>query len=354
MSNSEDQAGATRFSIMTLIAWAYAIIIGLAGLVGVLTGDIFTGLLFVCSAIVALPLAADFVWRSFNVAIPGWLRATGAFVLLVAAGASIPPTKAPASSATSTAAQTFQPDPRGVSIAKLMLLDDFHEYLGGRKVVGDWSKLVPIEERVTARELYVYYNNNEVAADDRFKGKSILLAGVIEKISKDIFGSAYLVIDAGGILESVQASLATETGSHAGNFSPQTSIALICTGNGMILTSPMLKDCQTAEVTFDLKRAEIENMANDFLAGRSDNLSGNMKMLIGYSYAIGVSMPRGGACEAADVSDMTACISTLGKTENNTEGKALIAASYATLAKHITLPPLLARLGTPNKKARAH
>jgi hypothetical protein len=116
----------------------------------------------------------------------------------------------------------------------------------------------------------------------------------------------------------------------------------------------MLKDCQTAEVTFDLKRAEIENMANDFLAGRSDNLSGNMKMLIGYSYAIGVSMPRGGACEAADVSDMTACISTLGKTENNTEGKALIAASYATLAKHITLPPLLARLGTPNKKARAH
>jgi len=57
---------------------------------------------------------------------------------------------------------------------------------------------------LSANQLYSEYNNNEVAADSKYKGKVIIVTGTIQDIGKDILDDAYIVIGGGGFLDGVQ------------------------------------------------------------------------------------------------------------------------------------------------------
>ena len=46
--------------------------------------------------------------------------------------------------------------------------------------------------KVTSKILYKEYNNNEIAADDKYKGKIIQVRGTIRDIGKDIMDEAYI------------------------------------------------------------------------------------------------------------------------------------------------------------------
>ena len=46
--------------------------------------------------------------------------------------------------------------------------------------------------KVTSKTLYKEYNNNEIAADDKYKGKIIQVRGTIRDIGKDIMDEAYI------------------------------------------------------------------------------------------------------------------------------------------------------------------
>jgi phage FluMu protein Com len=54
----------------------------------------------------------------------------------------------------------------------------------------DWRWQNPV--RVSAESLYTAYENNEVAADELYKGKVLLVSGQVVKIGKTIFGTAYV------------------------------------------------------------------------------------------------------------------------------------------------------------------
>jgi hypothetical protein len=221
-------------------------------------------------------------------------------------------------------------------MAKLLLLNDFSTYLAGGKseFANVWTGIAPLGERITARQLYVAYRDNEVSADERFKDKPILLTGPIDKISKDIFGSVYLVLNAGGLFESAHATLAEESAARAGSFSRGTTISLLCTGSGMILMSPMLKDCQSSDIFFALHRPAIERMADDLLAGGGAQLSDDAKIAIGLGYAWGTTMPHGNACETVTPDNMVECAAAMHKVPKST-----LTAAYAALAKKTPLPP---------------
>lgn len=57
---------------------------------------------------------------------------------------------------------------------------------------------------VSADQLYNDYNSNEVAADAKYKGKIVLISGIIQDIGKDIMGQAYVVIGGKGFIDGVQ------------------------------------------------------------------------------------------------------------------------------------------------------
>lgn len=57
---------------------------------------------------------------------------------------------------------------------------------------------------LTADQLYNEYKSNEVAADSKYKGKIVLVSGVVQDIGKDIMDEAYIVIGGQGFLDGVQ------------------------------------------------------------------------------------------------------------------------------------------------------
>lgn len=74
---------------------------------------------------------------------------------------------------------------------------------------------------ITAGQLFQEYDANEVAADSKYKGKIVIVSGIILDIGKDITDDAYIVVGGSGMLDGVQCSF-TE--------SQQSSIAKLSKG----------------------------------------------------------------------------------------------------------------------------
>lgn len=57
---------------------------------------------------------------------------------------------------------------------------------------------------VSAAELVSEYDANEVAADNRYKGKMVQVSGVVHNIGKDIFNNMFVTLQSGHPLQCVQ------------------------------------------------------------------------------------------------------------------------------------------------------
>ena len=58
--------------------------------------------------------------------------------------------------------------------------------------------------QVTAAQLYADYETNGVAADQKYKGKVILVVGEVENIDRDIMDDIYVTLATGELIGSVQ------------------------------------------------------------------------------------------------------------------------------------------------------
>lgn len=101
----------------------------------------------------------------------------------------------------------------------------------------------PAALEVSAEKLYSVYQNNEVAADQIYKGKLLAVSGVVRSINKDILDDPYLELAASDEFDGVQAHLKVSEESKAATLSKGDSIIVLCTGSGMIMDSPMLTGC---------------------------------------------------------------------------------------------------------------
>ena len=69
-------------------------------------------------------------------------------------------------------------------------LDEFENLDQSSKVTSDSNTSVTI----SASKLYKEYNENEIAADEKYKGKIIEVTGVIRDIGNDIMDNAYITL----------------------------------------------------------------------------------------------------------------------------------------------------------------
>lgn len=110
-----------------------------------------------------------------------------------------------------------------------------------------------------ANRIFKDYQDNEVSADGRYKGKWFMVTGKVSEISKDFRGKPYLVfaMDRYGVA-SVRADLfeeqvcgvSKENGitscsaiDRAAKLKKGQSIDLDCKGAGMMMKTPMLREC---------------------------------------------------------------------------------------------------------------
>lgn len=99
---------------------------------------------------------------------------------------------------------------------------------------------------VTADELLAAYKENELAGDKKYKGKTLLVTGVLDSIQSGMGDTPYLLLKAGDEFEfsMPQAHFdASETDSLVA-LKKGESIKIQCVSDGEMIGSPMLKKCK--------------------------------------------------------------------------------------------------------------
>ena len=110
------------------------------------------------------------------------------------------------------------------------------------------SSQVPLPEpaapiSVTAFDLQRAYQTNTVAADDKYKGMRLLVAGTVKDINIDVTGAAYLVLVSGDEFTNPKATMASSERKTISKLRQGQPVTLLCLGAGDVLKSAMLEDC---------------------------------------------------------------------------------------------------------------
>jgi osmotically-inducible protein OsmY len=98
-------------------------------------------------------------------------------------------------------------------------------------------------KNVNAERLFLDYQRNEVSADSMYKGRTLAVTGTVSSINKDFTDSVYLVFETSNEFMGIHANLRGSEVSKASTLSKGSTVTVVCEGNGMIVGSPMLKDC---------------------------------------------------------------------------------------------------------------
>lgn len=97
--------------------------------------------------------------------------------------------------------------------------------------------------KVAASELYADYKANQVAADTKYKGKTVEVTGTISNIGKDILDTPYVSLSGGEILSVVQCMFDKSDQTQLGTLSKDTRITLTGKVRGQVITNVLLDNC---------------------------------------------------------------------------------------------------------------
>lgn len=103
------------------------------------------------------------------------------------------------------------------------------------------SNDTPLRPIVSAENLIAAYEENEVAADQQYKGKSIVVTGTVSRIGKDLLNTMYVATKGRGLWE-VQCMFDDSQEGKLAGLSKGTKVTLIGTVRGK-MGNVILKDC---------------------------------------------------------------------------------------------------------------
>jgi hypothetical protein len=96
---------------------------------------------------------------------------------------------------------------------------------------------------VDAVTLWKDYQANEVAADNRYKDKQLLVSGKVTDISKDFLDDVVIKLATPNPFMNVMATMDDGEAAKAARLSKGEDLKIVCKGGGMVIGSPMLRDC---------------------------------------------------------------------------------------------------------------
>lgn len=98
-------------------------------------------------------------------------------------------------------------------------------------------------QAVSAMALWKDYQANEVAADEDYKGKLLDVTGEVTKIDKDFMDDIIVNLRSGNQFMSTHAYVDDSEKRTAARLSKGETVTLRCQGGGMIIGSPVLREC---------------------------------------------------------------------------------------------------------------
>ena len=120
-------------------------------------------------------------------------------------------------------------------------------FLTKLKQVDPNSNLFPkVDLEIKASELYRAYEANEVSADAEYKGKRLLITGVVGNIGKDIMDNPYVSLNV-DYLQTVNCYFDDKNNKVLSQLSKGQKVQIIGTCRGLTLTDVVVKDCELWE-----------------------------------------------------------------------------------------------------------
>lgn len=93
------------------------------------------------------------------------------------------------------------------------------------------------------RRLWQEYHDNEVAADQRYKGRTLVVSGRVDSIDKDFMDGLVIRLRSSNPYMTTMANLNKKQENVAAQLRKGAEIDMRCTGGGMVIGSPVLRDC---------------------------------------------------------------------------------------------------------------
>lgn len=120
-------------------------------------------------------------------------------------------------------------------------------FLAKLKQVDPNSNLFPkVDLEISASELYRAYEANEVSTDGQYKGKRLLLTGVVGTIGKDVLDNPYISLKV-DYLKSVNCYFDDKNNGILSQLSKGQKVQIIGTCSGLSLMDVVIKDCELWE-----------------------------------------------------------------------------------------------------------
>jgi hypothetical protein len=91
--------------------------------------------------------------------------------------------------------------------------------------------------------LFQDYDANEVAADNRYKGKALRVTGRVVAVEKNLMDAAVLGLSSGNVIFQTMATLTLEATPRAAVLAKGDTVVVQCTGGGRMMRMPLLDRC---------------------------------------------------------------------------------------------------------------
>ncbi|MGO9096259.1 MAG: cytochrome c maturation protein CcmE [Bryobacteraceae bacterium] len=105
------------------------------------------------------------------------------------------------------------------------------------------------ETFIAADDLFDEYQQNEVRADQLYRGHYIEVYGQVRRVGKDILDNAYVSFRVSGPVLGVRCGFSSPTPAWVGEIGPGARISLVCKGTGKSV-DVVLGDCRAGSVGF--------------------------------------------------------------------------------------------------------
>lgn len=98
--------------------------------------------------------------------------------------------------------------------------------------------------QVNIHDILSAYQNNEIGADNRYKGKMIQVTGIVGDIKKDIMDNLYVTLGTGAQFEipQIQAFFDSSMNKQLGQLHKKQKLTLVCRVDGLMM-NVLAKDC---------------------------------------------------------------------------------------------------------------
>jgi hypothetical protein len=186
-------------------------------------------------------------------------------------------TSAPSDGAKTGAPKGFEPNARERSVLDLLIREDAKTFGdGGEAFIGLGIR------RVSAEDVAKAYEENQVAADQAYYGKELLVTGVVASINSGLGNQPYIVFRSpnpfsgpqasfsGSLLKSLTSSPTdpSDVEKRIAGLKKGQKITLVCKGGGSVVGTASFSDCAFADDFGQASANKLKESTLNVLAGR--------------------------------------------------------------------------------------